>query len=350
MVASDRVAGAELLQRDIAKRRHEAREAMEASRRDVEAPDGSDEGDTREDIDGDGDVSDGEEERASESDDAAEEELASESDSEEELESESDSEEELESESDDAAALESDSDGRVVDPVTGLKRKRMAPALSMAQKRELASAAVKAAEASGAPAPKVRKNGVLSLSELRRRAREVARAKRNAAEAENELLDADSDSEKEARIEHDRILGPEDFKRIKALRTAGQLGEALDRSGARKASATGAEEMRRMLRAADKSAQADRRVNPDALAAVGLKRAHDKESRVASIMAGREDRGVFGAAKDRKNKKAGGTSNKEKGKKKNLPLAARVKAAKNRRTSFVSKRVKDKQFKGRFRK
>ena len=40
----------------------------------------------------------------------------------------------------------------------------------------------------------------------------------------------------------------------------------------------------------------------------------------------------------------------EKGKKKNLPLAARVKAAKNRRTSFVSKRVKDKQFKGRFRK
>jgi protein SDA1 len=226
----------------------------------------------------------------------------------------------------------------------------MAPALSMAQKRELASAAVKAAEASGAPAPKVRKNGVLSLSELRRRAREVARAKRNAAEAENELLDADSDSEKETRIEHDRILGPEDFKRIKALRTAGQLSEALDRSGARKASATGAEEMRRMLRAADKSAQADRRVNPDALAAVGLKRAHDKESRVASIMAGREDRGVFGAAQDRKNKKAGGTSNKEKGKKKNLPLAARVKAAKNRRTSFVSKRVKDKQFKGRFRK
>ena len=350
MVASDRVAGAELLQRDIAKRRREAREATEASRRDEEAPDGSDEGDIDgEDIDGDvSDVSDGEEERASESD--SEEERASESDSEEERASESDSEEERASESDDAAALESDSDGRVVDPVTGLKRKRMAPALSMAQKRELASAAVKAAEASGAPAPKVRKNGVLSLSELRRRAREVARAKRNAAEAENELLDVDSDSEKETRIEHDRILGPEDFKRIKALRTAGQLGEALDRSGARKASATGAEEMRRMLRAADKSAQADRRVNPDALAAVGLKRAHDKESRVASIMAGREDRGVFGAAQDRKNKKAGGTSNKEKGKKKNLPLAARVKAAKNRRTSFVSKRVKDKQFKGRFRK
>ena len=60
--------------------------------------------------------------------------------------------------------------------------------------------------------------------------------------------------------------------------------------------------------------------------------------------------GVFGAAKDRKNKKTGGTSNVEKAKRKNLPLAARVKAAKKRRTSFVSKRVKDKQFKGRYRK
>jgi protein SDA1 len=143
-------------------------------------------------------------------------------------------------------------------------------------------------------------------------------------------------------------LGPEDFKRIKALKTANKLATAFDKTGAKKASETGAEEMRRMLRAADKSGVADRRVNPDALAAIGIKRNHDKESRVASIMAGREDRGEFGAAKERKNKKEGGTANKEKNKKKNLPLAARAKAAKNRRTSFVSKRVKDKQFKGRF--
>ena len=39
MVASDRVAGAELLQKDIAKRRREAREAAEALRRAAEAPD-----------------------------------------------------------------------------------------------------------------------------------------------------------------------------------------------------------------------------------------------------------------------------------------------------------------------
>ena len=360
VVASDRVAGAELLQKDIAKRRREAREAAEALRRAAEAPD-EDEADAADAVDGDDESQDEDEDGA----DADQEEGTSASDEEDETNADgeeetsddvdSDDDDDVDDDSDDdvddaAAALESDSDGRVVDPVTGKKRKRLAPALSMAQKRELAKAAVAAAEASGAPAPKVRKNGVLSLSELRRRAREAAKSRREAeAEAGGEG-DSDSDSEGDARIEHDRILGPEDFKRIKALRTAGQLSEALDKSGAKKAAATGAEEMRRMLRAADKSAQADRRVNPDALAAVGVKRAHDKESRVASIMAGREDRGVFGAAKDRKNKKAGGTSNVEKAKKKNLPLAARVKAAKNRRTSFVSKRVKDKQFKGRFRK
>ena len=346
VVASDRVAGAELLQKDIAERRREAREAAEALRRDAETPD---------EDEGDGSPSSEDDDDASSEDDDEEEYAETETETSASASEEEDADAEEEERDvddvddvDDVAALESDSDGRVIDPVTGKKRKRLAPALSMAQKRELAKAAVAAAEASGAPAPKVRKNGVLSLSELRRRAREAAKSKREAESTGDG--DSDSDSEAGVKIEHDRILGPEDFKRIKALRTAGQLGEALDKSGGRKASATGAEEMRRMLRAADKSAQADRRVNPDALAAVGLKRAHDKESRVASIMAGREDRGVFGAAQDRKNKKAGGTSNKEKGKKKNLPLAARVKAAKNRRTSFVSKRVKDKQFKGRFRK
>ena len=89
---------------------------------------------------------------------------------------------------------------------------------------------------------------------------------------------------------------------------------------------------------------ADRRVDPDALAAVGIKRAHDKESRVASIMAGREDRGVFGAAKDRKNKKTGGTSNVEKAKRKNPPSPRGSRRRRTGETLFVSKRVKDKQF------
>jgi hypothetical protein len=341
-VAADRVAGAELLQKDMAKRRREERLAAEAARRDAEE-DGEDGEEDDDDVDDEGDLD------ASDEEDEDEDEEEGVSDEDEEEGASDEDEEEGASDSEDAAGLESDSDGRVVDPVTGKKRKRLAPALSMDEKRALAKELTAAAEQTGAPKPKVRKNGVLSLSELRRRAKEAARVKR---ESEAGALDDDddSDSEKDLKIEHDRILQPEDFKRIKALRTATALGRALDKTGGKKAAETGAEEMRRMLRAADKSAQADRRVNPETLAAVGVKRAHDKESRVASIMAGREDRGVFGAAKDRKNKKAGGTSNKEKGKKKNLPLAARVKAAKNRRTSFVSKRVKDKQFKGRFRK
>ena len=350
-MAADRVAGAELLQKDMAKRRREERLAAEAARRDAEE-DGEDGEEEDDDVDdeGDEDASDEEDEDEEEEEgvsDGDEEEGVSDEDEEEGA---SDSEERnMSSDSEDAAGLESDSDGRVVDPVTGKKRKRLAPALSMDEKRALAKELTAAAEQTGAPKPKVRKNGVLSLSELRRRAKEAARVKR---ESEAGALDDDddSDSEKDLKIEHDRILQPEDFKRIKALRTATALGRALDKTGGKKAAETGAEEMRRMLRAADKSAQADRRVNPETLAAVGVKRAHDKESRVASIMAGREDRGVFGAAQDRKNKKSGGTSNVEKAKRKNLPLAARVKAAKNRRTSFVSKRVKDKQFKGRFRK
>jgi protein SDA1 len=67
-------------------------------------------------------------------------------------------------------------------------------------------------------------------------------------------------------------------------------------------------------------------------------------------MAGREERGEFGSSQERKNKKTGGKSNKEKAKKKNLPLAARVRAAHKRRTGGVAKRVKDKQQRGHFRK
>ncbi|ACO63536.1 predicted protein [Micromonas commoda] len=161
------------------------------------------------------------------------------------------------------------------------------------------------------------------------------------AEAEEaETNAAHSDSEEDL-VEHTRVLEPEDFRRIKALREAGKLDAAMEKVGAKKAKETAAEEMRRMLRLADRSNVADRR-------------AHDKETRVASVMAGREDRGEFGASQARKNKKSGGTSNVEKKKRKNMPLAARVQAAGRRRRGSAkfgaAKAVKDKQFKGKFRK
>ena len=361
--AEDRVAGAELLQKEAARVRREEREAAKAAAEAVSdgEDDGEDDGEEDGEDDGEDEDEDGENgedgEEALVSDDDAED--ASDSDEDELLSDEEDSDEEGEEEEEEASGSgevdpeEEDEYGRVVDPTTGRKRKFIQPALTVTQKRAMAERAVSEAEAKGERAPKVRKNGVLSLSELRRRHKTAAKERRAREAEEAETNAADSDSEEDL-VEHTRVLQPEDFRRIKALREAGKLDAAMTRVGAKKAKETAAEEMRRMLRVADRSNVADRRVNPDALMAVGLRKAHDKETRVASVMAGREDRGEFGASQARKNKKTGGTSNVEKKKKKNMPLAARVQAAGRRRRGSAkfgaAKAVKDKQFKGKFRK
>ena len=361
--ADDRVAGAELLQKDAAKRRRLERAAAEEAAGAAEEAGAGEESD--EDAEDDASLgSDDDAEDASDSDGG---ELLSDDDDDDDDEDEEDGEdeddgEEVEdeeevsvsgSDDDDVDPEEEDEYGRVLDPKTGLKRKYIQPALTLAQKRDMATRAVAEAEARGEAAPKVRKNGILSLSELKRRAKAAAKTRRAAEAAEAEENAVVSDSEEDL-VEHTRVLDPEDFRRIKALQTKGKLDDAMDKSGARKAKETAAEEMRRMLRLADRSTVADRRVNPDALMAVGLRKAHDKETRVASIMAGREDRGEFGSSQERKNKKTGGTTNVEKKKRKNMPLAARVMAAGRRRRGGAkfgaAKAVKDKQFKGKFRK
>ena len=358
--AEDRVAGAELLQKEAARVRREEREAAKAAAEAVsDGEDGEEDGEDGEDEDEedeedeDGEealVSDDDAEDASNSD---EDELLSDEEGSDEEGEEEEEEEEEASGSEEVDPEEEDEYGRVVDPTTGRKRKFIQPALTLTQKRAMAERAVSEAEAKGERAPKVRKNGVLSLSELRRRHKTAAKERRAREAEEAETNAADSDSEEDL-VEHTRVLQPEDFRRIKALREAGKLDAAMSRVGAKKAKETAAEEMRRMLRVADRSNVADRRVNPDALMAVGLRKAHDKETRVASVMAGREDRGEFGASQARKNKKMGGTSNVEKKKKKNMPLAARVQAAGRRRRGSAKfgavKAVKDKQFKGKFRK
>ena len=372
--AEDRVAGAELLQKEAARLRREEREAAKAAAEaesdgeDDGEEDGEDEEEDGEDEDEDGEdgeealVSDDDAEDASDSDEGellSGEEGSDEEGSDEEGEEGSDEEGEEGSEEEEASGSEEfdpeeeDEYGRVVDPTTGRKRKFIQPALTLEQKRAMADRAVSEAEAKGERAPKVRKNGILSLSELRRRHKTAAKERRAREAEEAETNAAHSDSEEDL-VEHTRVLEPEDFRRIRALREAGKLDAAMERVGAKKAKDTAAEEMRRMLRLADRSNVADRRVNPDALMAVGLRKAHDKETRVASVMAGREDRGEFGASQARKNKKSGGTSNVEKKKRKNMPLAARVQAAGRRRRGSAkfgaAKAVKDKQFKGKFRK
>ena len=73
----------------------------------------------------------------------------------------------------------------------------------------------------------------------------------------------------------------------------------------------------------------------------------DKEERLASIMSGREDREQFGAASGRKKKKTGGLSEREKQRKKSMPIAARLSQLKRRSTTAAAKAKCTKNFKGR---
>ena len=249
--AEDRVAGAELLQKEAARLRREDREAAKAAAEAVSdgeddgEEDGEDEDEDDEDEDGeDGEealVSDDDAEDASDSDEG--ELLSGEEGSDEEgsdEEGEEGSEEEEASGSEEFDPEEEDEYGRVVDPTTGRKRKFIQPALTLEQKRAMAERAVSEAEAKGERAPKVRKNGVLSLSELRRRHKTAAKERRAREAEEAETNAAHSDSEEDL-VEHTRVLEPEDFRRIKALREAGKLDAAMEKVGAKKAKETAAD-------------------------------------------------------------------------------------------------------------
>ena len=237
--AEDRVAGAELLQKEAARLRREEREAAKAAAEAVS--DGEDDGEEDgEDEDEDGEdgeealVSDDDAEDASDSDEG--ELLSGEEGSDEEgsdEEGEEGSEEEEASGSEEFDPEEEDEYGRVVDPTTGRKRKFIQPALTLEQKRAMAERAVSEAEAKGERAPKVRKNGVLSLSELRRRHKTAAKERRAREAEEAETNAAHSDSEEDL-VEHTRVLEPEDFRRLKALREAAQGTRLWSASGRRK--------------------------------------------------------------------------------------------------------------------
>ena len=185
-----------------------------------------------------------------------------------------------------------------------------------------------------APPPKLRKNGKLSLAELKRRHKMMVQQRKDEEEAEARAEQEAEEAELGGPVEQERILTQEDFKRIKALQTEQQLNSALSKAGATKASNVANDQVRMMMRKADRAS--DRRINPDALAATGIKRAHDKAARLATVLAGREDN-EYGASAVRKQKKTGGSSNKEKLKKKALPLAARVHAATRRRHAPVQR-------------
>ena len=168
---------------------------------------------------------------------------------------------------------------------------------------------------------KLRANGKLTLAELKRRHKIAVLKAKKVAEHEEKLEEEEQLRlmEEENPIEQEKIFGDEDFKKIKALRTQSKIDENLEKMGAKKVKNAAETDLTRLvMRKADRASE--RRVNPDALAAIGIRRAHDKASRLATVLAGREDN-EFGSSTARRLKKTGGASNKEKAKKKqfNLP-------------------------------
>ena len=141
--------------------------------------------------------------------------------------------------------------------------------------------------------------------------RSLRRAAKAAAANESARADAVGEGNSKRPIEQTRFLTNEDFSEIKRMKTEAAIDTLSSRYGARAVPAS------------------ERRMRPEMLEPLKV-RGHDKVSRLATVMKGREDRGEFGASTDRKKKKTGGLSNKEKAKKKMLPKGVQNKLARSR--------------------
>ncbi|XP_075658331.1 uncharacterized protein LOC142628179 isoform X2 [Castanea sativa] len=132
----------------------------------------------------------------------------------------------------------------------------------------------------------------------------------------------------------DGILSNEDFQRIRELKAKKDANDALVKHGLRKG-----------IPSSDQLST--KRVDPSKLEA-HVKKKMSKEERLALVRAGREDRGKYQARTSVKQKKTGGLSNRQKERKKNLPMAA--KKAKVARSQLEKKKKQQragKQFRGR---
>ncbi|KAL2644731.1 hypothetical protein R1flu_012318 [Riccia fluitans] len=124
----------------------------------------------------------------------------------------------------------------------------------------------------------------------------------------------------------DGILSNEDFQHIRAMKAKRAAKEALSDHGLTKG---GKKRKETAIKIRDPEDLSGRRVNPAVLEA-NVKRRAEKEERLALVKAGREDRTPYGSRIATKQKKTGGMSNKQKEKRKALPLAAiRSKVARN---------------------
>lgn len=192
-----------------------------------------------------------------------------------------------------------------------------------------------------------------SLSALKKRLAEAAAKKRQHG-GEEPGSEEGGEARAAVPIEADRILTQEDFERIRKLKQRALVEAALTKHGL--ASATSRAKKARLLEAAEEEAaealamqQARQHIGEAKVAAGDLVGRHkarkDKAARLASVLEGREGREKFGARSGLKKKKTAGLSEREKQRKKAMPMAARL-AQIRRRNAAARGRGKGKNFKG----
>lgn len=139
----------------------------------------------------------------------------------------------------------------------------------------------------------------------------------------------------------DGILSNEDFKRIRELQAKNAAKIALSEHGMVKA---GSSAKAVSIKIPNSEHLSERRVDPAKLEA-NIHTRKDKEERLALVKAGREDRMKYASRTAVKQKKTGGLSNRQKERKKGMPLAAkRSKVARSRIEK--KKRTASKRFLG----
>jgi len=152
----------------------------------------------------------------------------------------------------------------------------------------------------------------------------------------------DAEEEEVQPMEYGRFLTDEDFQKIKALQAEAALEDAMVKAGSKKGKQVASEQLAAIKRRM--ATFGETRIDPNSLEGAHKKKRQAKEERLAKVYEGREDR-QFGAASARHNKKTGGLSNKEKQKKKHLPLAARLHKA--NKMKWKKAATGSKNFKGR---
>ncbi|XP_074570178.1 uncharacterized protein LOC141826776 [Curcuma longa] len=144
--------------------------------------------------------------------------------------------------------------------------------------------------------------------------------------------------------ETDGILSNEDFQRIKELKAKKEAKLAMAQHGILR---HGSDSKGSSFKIPSSEQLSMKPVDP-AMLEVHIRRKLTKDERLALVKAGREDRGKYQARAAVKQKKTGGTSNRQKEHKKKMPLAAkRSKVARSRQEKKKQERRTGKQFRGR---